>query len=87
MRRTKTGTWIAEPGDSERKVFECWSDFAPSRAELDDEAGDEFMFGGVAIDDEGRKQSFDGFESVDDARTFCVEVLRIPAQRVEIVEG
>jgi hypothetical protein len=87
VRQTRNGTWIAEPGDSSQAVFQHWSDFAPVRAELNDEAGDQFMFGGVVLDENGRKQEFDGFESVDDARTFCVDVLRIPASRVRVIEG
>jgi len=87
VRQTRSGTWIAEPGDTSRSVFAHWNDFVPVSADLNDEAGDQFMFGGVVVDEDGRKQEFDGFESVDDARTFCVEVLRIPASRVRVIEG
>ncbi len=87
MRQTQTGTWIAEAGDTNQAVLEHWSDFVPFSALLNDEAGDQFMFGGVVVDEDGRKNEFDGFESVDDARTFCVEVLRIPVSRVRVTEG
>ena len=87
MRQTRSGTWIAEAGDSSETVFEHWSDFVPFSAILNDEAGDEFMFDGIAHDEMGQKQQFDGFESVDDARTFCVQVLGIPVPRVRTTEG
>jgi hypothetical protein len=87
MRQTKSGAWVAEPGDTYATVSAHWPDFVPSSAVLNDEAGDQFMFGGVAMDDKGFGQSFDSFESVDDARTFCVEVLGVPAPRISITEG
>ena len=87
MRHTGSGTWIAEPGDTSNAVFERWKDFVPATAYLNDEAGDQFMFGGVVLDEKGRKQQLDSFESVDDARTFCVEVLGIPVSQVRTVEG
>lgn len=87
MRQSKSGTWIAQPGDSSKMVFEHWSEFVPVSAELNDEAGDPFMFGGLVLDADGHRQELEGFESVDDARTFCVEVLRIPTSRIRVVEG
>ena len=87
MRQTLSGTWIAQPGDSGKMVFEHWSEFVPFRAELNDEAGDSFMFGGVVLDEAGHRQEFDSFESVDEARTFCVDVLGIPASRIQIIDG
>lgn len=87
MRQTPSGRWIAQPGDRPETIFKHWEDFVPFRAELDDEAGDEFMFGGVVYDENGQKQELESFESVGDARTFCVEVLRIPAARISVVEG
>ena len=87
MRQTSTAAWIAEPNDTSETVFERWGSFVPFNAELNDEAGDQFMFGGVVFDEDGAKQAFDGFESVDDARTFCVEVCGVPIQRVRVIEG
>jgi hypothetical protein len=87
VRQTQSGTWIAQPGDTDKMVFERWNEFVPFSAELNDEAGDTFMFGGIVIDQDGHRQALDSFESVDDARTFCVEVLRIPVSRVRIIEG
>jgi hypothetical protein len=87
MRQTLSGTWIAQPGDSEEMVFGHWSEFVPFSAELNDEAGDPFMFGGTVLDEDGHRQELDSFESVDDARTFCVEVLGIPASRIRVIEG
>jgi hypothetical protein len=87
VRQTQAGTWIAEPGDTDGTVFEHWNDFVPFSAVLNDEAGDEFMFGGVAVDEDGHTREFDSFESVDDARTFCVKVLHIPAPRISVIEG
>jgi hypothetical protein len=87
VRQTESGTWVAQPGDTDKMVFEHWSEFVPFRAELNDEAGDPFMYGGLVLDEDGQRQELDGFESVDDARTFCVEVLRIPASRIQVIEG
>lgn len=87
MRQTLSGAWIAQPGDTGTLVFEHWSEFVPFSAELNDEAGDPFMFGGVVLDEEGHRQELDSFESVDDARTFCVEVLHVPASRIRVIEG
>jgi hypothetical protein len=87
MKQTKSGAWVAEPFDTSDTVFAHWPDFVPATAVLNNEAGDQFMFGGVVLDDKGVGQGFDSFESVDDARTFCVEVLGVPAPRISMLEG
>lgn len=87
MRQTETGAWVAEPADTRDTVGKHWPDFVPWSAVLNNEAGDQFMFGGVTFDDQGFGESFDGFESVDDARTFCVQVLGIPVTRIRTTEG
>jgi hypothetical protein len=88
MRQTATGQWVAQAGDGPGNVFDHWGwGFVPYEASLNEEAGDQFMFGGQVFDKDGHAHAFDGFESVDDARTFCVSVLGVPTERVEVLEG
>lgn len=87
MRQTASGPWIAQPGDTPETIFAQWDDFVPFRAELDDVAGGQFLYGGVVYDELGRRQELESFDSVGDARAFCVEVLRIPTARVAVIEA
>lgn len=86
MRFNYFGDSIAQPGDTADIVFDAWGDFTPVGADIYDQMDEVYFYGGEAFDDDGNRQTFDGFESVDDARTFAVETLGIPANRIEVLE-
>jgi hypothetical protein len=87
VRQTASGTWVAGPGDDSNRIFAHWGDFSPYMVMLNNEMSDQFLFGGLVLDDIGVAQAFDGFESLDDARTFAVESLGVPAARIRVLNG
>ena len=88
MRTNFFGESIATPEDTVDELMDAWPDFTPDRAEIFSEPDGTFLYGGEAIDsDADERRTFDGFNSLDEARTFAVEILGIPAHAIEEMVG
>lgn len=87
MRFSEFGLPVAGPNDTFDVVTRAWGVFTPYDAMIDEDMDGETFIGGTVTDGHGSVRAFDGFEYVDDARTFCVEVLGIPTERVRVIQG
>lgn len=78
---------IMQPGDTD--PYEAWPDFDTENAvvRLYDVPDDKFLYGGEVSDAECNTYTFDGFDSVDQMRTFVVQVLKISTADIEVLSG
>lgn len=87
MRNTMFGDAVATPEDTNETIVEAWGDFTPETARINDVQDEVFGFGGEVFDEDGNSREFDGFDSMEEARLFAINVIGVPAHDVEDVEG
>ena len=85
------GEKIAQPGDDYSAVDMAFLDrfgepMNLTCANIFSERDDNYLYGGEAQDDDCNTITFDGFESVQAAKDFAINVLQIDETGVEIID-
>lgn len=91
MRRNFFGEQIAQPDDDYETVDDAFVNrfdqaMDLTSANIFSEEDDQFKFGGEAMDDDCNTITFDGFESVQAAKDYAINVLKIPETGVEVID-
>ena len=91
MRQNFFGEKIAQPGDDYSAVDMAFLNrfgepMNLTSANIFTEEDEQFKFGEEAMDDDCNTITFDGFESVQAAKDFAINVLQIDETAVEVCE-
>lgn len=84
MRSNMFGEKIAQPTDTVADCLSAWDHPTLTCADLFAERDETYKFGGELRTDEGDGFSFDGFDTLEAARTFAGQF--VPAREVALVE-